>query len=61
MREHLNISLPYFAWIISLIAMTGNLFFSEVKQLPAHVFCWYRRALRFLRLQVLTARLKTRP
>ncbi len=35
--------LPYLAWMISLIAMAGSLFFSEVMQLPPCVLCWYQR------------------
>lgn len=31
------------AWIISLIATVGSLFFSEVMQLPPCVLCWYQR------------------
>src|SRR5689334_5543280 len=33
----------YTAWIISLVAMVGSLFFSEVMNLPPCVLCWYQR------------------
>lgn len=39
----LNDILPYLAWIIALIAMSGSLFFSEVMELPPCVLCWYQR------------------
>ncbi len=32
-----------FAWIQSLVAMVGSLFFSEVMGLPPCVLCWYQR------------------
>lgn len=35
--------LIYFAWIVSLVAMTGSLFFSEVMELPPCILCWYQR------------------
>lgn len=35
--------LPYLAWIISLVATVGSLFFSEVMNLPPCVLCWYQR------------------
>ena len=31
------------AWIISVIAMFGSLYFSEVLKLPPCVLCWYQR------------------
>ncbi|MDP2052601.1 MAG: disulfide oxidoreductase [Acidobacteriota bacterium] len=35
---------PLFAvWLISLVAMLGSLFFSEVMRLPPCVLCWYQR------------------
>jgi disulfide bond formation protein DsbB len=30
-------------WLISLVAMLGSLFFSEVMRLPPCVLCWYQR------------------
>lgn len=39
----INNTLPYLAWMISLISMAGSLFFSEVMQLPPCVLCWYQR------------------
>ena len=39
----LNDWLPYLAWIISLLAMAGSLFFSEVMDLPPCILCWYQR------------------
>ena len=33
----------YLAWILSVLAMAGSLFFSEVMQLPPCVLCWYQR------------------
>lgn len=35
--------LPYLAWVISLVATIGSLFFSEVMGLPPCVLCWYQR------------------
>lgn len=35
--------LAYAAWIITLTATVGSLFFSEVMQLPPCVLCWYQR------------------
>ncbi len=36
-------SLHYVAWMISLIAVLGSLFFSEVMKLPPCELCWYQR------------------
>ncbi len=33
----------YFAWLISLVALLGSLFFSEVMRFPPCVLCWYQR------------------
>lgn len=33
----------YLAWIITLSATVGSLFFSEVMDLPPCVLCWYQR------------------
>jgi len=38
-----NDFLPYLAWIVTLIAIVGSLFFSEVMNLPPCVLCWYQR------------------
>ena len=33
----------YIAWVQSIVAMSGSLFFSEVMKLPPCVLCWYQR------------------
>lgn len=33
----------YAAWVITLLATVGSLFFSEVMLLPPCVLCWYQR------------------
>jgi disulfide bond formation protein DsbB len=33
----------YLAWLQSLVAMLGSLFFSEVMKLPPCMLCWYQR------------------
>lgn len=38
-----NEILLYAAWVISLVATVGSLFFSEVMLLPPCVLCWYQR------------------
>jgi disulfide bond formation protein DsbB len=38
-----NEYLIYAAWVISLVATVGSLFFSEVMELPPCVLCWYQR------------------
>ena len=35
--------LPYFAWVVALVATAGSLFFSEVMNLPPCLLCWYQR------------------
>lgn len=35
--------LTYGAWGVSLLAMLGSLYFSEVMHLPPCVLCWYQR------------------
>ena len=35
--------LLYFAWMISILATVGSLFFSEVLHFPPCVLCWYQR------------------
>ena len=37
----------YLAWIQSLVAMSGSLFFSEVMKLPPCILCWYQRILMY--------------
>lgn len=43
LRMNVNETLPYLAWLIALLAVTGSLFFSEVMELPPCVLCWYQR------------------
>jgi disulfide bond formation protein DsbB len=39
-----SVWMPLFAaWIVSLVATAGSLFFSEVMRLPPCVLCWYQR------------------
>ena len=33
----------YIAWAISLLAMLGSLYFSNVRDFPPCVLCWYQR------------------
>lgn len=40
-------NLAYLAWVQSLIAMFGSLFFSEVMKLPPCSLCWYQRILMY--------------
>ena len=37
----------YVVWILSLVAMGGSLYFSEVMKLPPCVLCWYQRILMY--------------
>lgn len=37
----------YIAWVQSLVAMSGSLFFSEVMKLPPCILCWYQRILMY--------------
>lgn len=37
----------YIAWVQSIIAMFGSLYFSEVMKLPPCVLCWYQRILMY--------------
>ena len=37
----------YLAWVQSIIAMFGSLYFSEVMKLPPCVLCWYQRILMY--------------
>ncbi|WP_413380983.1 disulfide oxidoreductase [Alkalihalobacillus sp. 1P02AB] len=36
-------SFLYFAWLVSIIATLGSLYFSEVKQFIPCELCWYQR------------------
>lgn len=36
-------SIPYLVFFLSLTAMLGSLFFSEVLKLPPCMLCWYQR------------------
>ena len=36
-------TLLFFAWIVSMIATLGSLFFSDVMLFPPCVMCWYQR------------------
>lgn len=33
----------YFAWLISLVATLGSLYFSEILHFPPCTLCWYQR------------------
>ncbi len=33
----------YLAWLVSIVASLGSLYFSEVMHLPPCVLCWYQR------------------
>ncbi|MDX8367225.1 disulfide oxidoreductase [Cytobacillus sp. IB215665] len=37
----------YFAWIVSLIATSGSLYFSEIKDFVPCELCWYQRILMY--------------
>lgn len=40
----LNSVVSFFtAWIISIVAMAGSLFFSEIMEFPPCELCWYQR------------------
>lgn len=39
--------LVYIAWVQSIVAMFGSLYFSEVKKFPPCVLCWYQRILMY--------------
>lgn len=44
----------YVAWLVSLMATLGSLFFSEVMKLPPCVLCWYQRIELFPLVLILT-------
>lgn len=33
----------YLAWLISLVALFGSLYFSEIQHMPVCQLCWYQR------------------
>ncbi len=39
--------LLHIAWVQSLVAMLGSLYFSEVRHFPPCVLCWYQRILMY--------------
>ncbi|MBI4080220.1 MAG: disulfide bond formation protein B [Candidatus Levybacteria bacterium] len=43
MKDFVQKYILYIAWIESLLATLGSLFFSEVMKLPPCVLCWYQR------------------
>lgn len=45
--ELIRKNILYLAWIQSIVAMFGSLFFSEVMKLPPCVLCWYQRILMY--------------
>lgn len=55
-----SIWLPLFgAWIVSLLATMGSLFFSEVMELPPCVLCWYQRICMYPLAVIITVGLAT--
>ncbi len=42
-----NWNILFVAWLISIIATLGSLFFSEVMEYPPCTFCWYQRILMY--------------
>ena len=56
-----SVWLPLFgAWIVSLLATMGSLFFSEVMALPPSVLCWYQRICMYPLAVVITVGLAAR-
>lgn len=43
MKNFIKNNSLYFAWAISLVAMLGSLYFSEIANFPPCVLCWYQR------------------
>ncbi|CAN5340022.1 disulfide oxidoreductase [soil metagenome] len=37
----------YVAWIQSIVAMAGSLYFSEILKFPPCILCWYQRILMY--------------
>lgn len=50
----------FVAWLLSLIATMGSLFFSEVMGLPPCVLCWYQRVCMYPLAATFTVALFTR-
>jgi len=50
----------FLAWLVSLIATLGSLFFSEVMGLPPCVLCWYQRICMYPLAATFTVALFTR-
>lgn len=48
------------AWLVSLVATMGSLFFSEVMELPPCVLCWYQRICMYPLALITTVGLVTR-
>ena len=47
MPSFLAKNILYLAWVTSIVAMSGSLYFSEVRDLPPCVLCWYQRILMY--------------
>lgn len=47
MIKFLQENILYIAWVQSLIALSGSLYFSEIMKLPPCVLCWYQRILMY--------------
>ena len=43
MKNFLRNNVLYFAWLVSLAALLGSLYFSNVRNFPPCVLCWYQR------------------
>lgn len=53
--------LPLFlVWLVSLLAMLGSLFFSEVMAFPPCTLCWYQRVAMYPIVAITTVALLTR-
>src|SRR5579864_5425272 len=46
-KKYLNKNVLYIAWVQSLLAMLGSLYFSEIKKFPPCILCWYQRILMY--------------
>lgn len=46
-KDYLKKNILYIAWIQSLVAMFGSLYFSEIKHFPPCILCWYQRILMY--------------
>ncbi|MFS0788694.1 disulfide oxidoreductase [Shouchella sp. 1P09AA] len=46
-KETKNQFLLYFAWLVSLIATMGSLYFSEIREFIPCEMCWYQRILMY--------------